>query len=129
VRGIKMKAIHSRDYYLDKWDEFIKPCNDRDYMNLESELDREIRTFDDADLPDEALDIIRRMKAQEIIAKADKAVRERMQTIMDLECGRSSLGYRTEMQEVAARATLRRRWEFNCLQLSIFKQNHKEVEK
>lgn len=124
-----MKAIHSREYYIENWDKFLKPSNDRDYMNLEAELEHEVHLFDGADLPEQALDVIRSMKAQEIIAKADKAVRERMQTIKDLESGRSSLGYTSERQEVAAMADLRRRWEFNCLQLSIFKQNHKEVVK
>ncbi len=120
-----MKANHSKEFYLDNWTRFIEKTNERDYMNLEADLERTMATFDGAGLNDKAIEIIRNVKAQEIIKKVEVLVRERMQTIKDLESGKSSLGYTTQIQENAARAKMRDRWEFNCLQLAMFKEAHK----
>ena len=115
-----MKAVHTKEFYLKHWDHFIKRIPGDNYLNLEQELNRTMAAFKDAGLPEEALEVITGMEAKKIADHAFKVVRRMMNTINEVNNGTSSFGYTTEQQEIAARAEYVKRFEFNCLQLSMF---------
>lgn len=119
-----MKAVHSREFYLRNWDRFIQRVPGDEYINLEEELKREMRTFDGIGLDDQALATIERIQAQAIIERTDKKVRKQMATVKAVEAGTASFGYTTQRQEIEARAEFRTRFEFNCLQLAIFREKY-----
>lgn len=115
-----MKAVHSREYYLNNWDHFIQRVPGDNYFNLEAELEMKMEVYKDAGIPEEALKVITGIEAKKISDKGFAKVREMMAIIKRIEAGKASFGYTTEQQEYSARAEFRQRFEFNCLQLSIF---------
>lgn len=119
-----MKAVHSREYYQKNWDRFIQRVPGEHYINLEAELEREMRCYKEAGLPESALATIEALEANKIAERADKLVRKEMATIKSVESGESGFGYTTERQEIEARAEFRTRFEFNCYQLSVFREKH-----
>lgn len=119
-----MKAIFTREYYEKNWDRFIQKVPGDSYINMEAELDREMKVYRETDLDEQALSVIEKMLARKIYDKAMHLVRAMMRTIEDVEAGRSSFGYTTQLQEIQARADYRKRFEFNCVQLAHFRERY-----
>ena len=117
-----MTAQYSEAYYRKYWNEFLKKVPGNDYINLEQELAHEMEIF--SELPDEALTILKSIKAREIAEKCQERLTERMATVKAIENGEANLGYTTQGQEIKARGELVRRFEFNCLQLADFKKKY-----
>lgn len=119
-----MKSLFSEEYYLAHWDEYLKPVPGEHYRNLEGSLQRELKCYKDADLPEEAMKVVETMEAKRIADECHDLVMSELNTIKKLEAGTTSLGYTTQSQEIHARAELRKRFDFNCLQLREFKKAH-----
>ena len=117
-----MKTLHSEEFYKENWDRFIKEVPGADYINLEKELARELAMF--AELPAAALNILKTQKAQEIAKRCLTLVKNEMAVVQGLERGEVSFGYTTQGQEIRARREFVTRFEFNCLQLKVFKTKH-----
>lgn len=117
-----MKARFSEDYYRSNWDRFIKETNDSDYINLENKLQYRMSIY--KDLPVDALEKIEKIEAQRIVDEFSAELKARMTMIKDLESGKSSLGFTTQMQENREKCRIISRFEFNCYQLSVFKKAH-----
>lgn len=117
-----MTARFSEDYYRKYWDRFLVKVPGEDYRNLEAELEREMNVY--SDIHESAVAIIRKMEAKKIADSCEKLVRKEMEICKRLESGKSSFGYTTQSQEIAARGELRKRFEFNCLQLKDFKEKY-----
>ena len=114
-----MKAHYSEQYYKNNWDRFIKRVPGDDYMNLESELENEIKIFDD-----ETKELIKGIYAQRIYDKAVSRLRERCAMIDNIENGFATLGYTNKTQEVHQMNRIIQRFEFNCIQAKYFKQKY-----
>lgn len=114
-----MKAHHSEQYYRNNWSRFIKRVPGDDYMNLESELENEIKIFDD-----ETKEMIKNIYAKRIYDKAISKLCERCAMIDNIENGVMSLGYTTKSQEVHEMHRIIQRFEFNCLQARDFKHKY-----
>ena len=119
-----MKALYTREFYQRNWDRFIKRVPGENYINLEEELDRAMRTYKDAGIPEQALGIIEKVEAAKIIERADKLVRKQLEVLKRIETGEASLGYTTQLQEIHARAEFHQRFEFNCYQLAVFREKY-----
>ena len=117
-----MKAQYSEEFYRKHWDKFIKAVPGNHYINLEAELEHAMETF--AGIPTEALEVLKKVEAEKIANKCKALVLNEMATIKALENGEASLGYTTRGQEIKARGDLRTRFEFNCLQLKVFKEKY-----
>lgn len=117
-----MKSLFSEEYYRTNWDRFIKKVPGADYVNLEAELEHAMEVF--SGLPTEALEMLKKIEAEKIAEKCRSLVLKEMATIKSLENGEASLGYTTQGQEIKARGNLRTRFEFNCLQLKVFKEKY-----
>jgi hypothetical protein len=120
--GKNMKARLSEEYYRKNWDRFIKGSSSQDYMNLEKDLIAKMSIFQE--LPEKAIEILTKIKAQEIVDETTKRLYEKMAVIKQIETGNASLGYTTQLQETQARQELVTRFEFNCLQLADFKKKY-----
>ena len=112
-----MKAMFSEQYYLENWERYEAKSK----INPEEELEYRLRPFADT-FRAEDLEKISKVYAQNIAEKVEAELKKTMRMINDLEAGRASLGYTSQRQEVQEMANLRRMFEFNCLQLKLFKQ-------
>lgn len=119
-----MKPLFSREYYMKNWDRFIQRVPGDNYINMGEELERSMKPYAEAGLPDDALKVIEKMEAKRIMEKADKLVRSQMATLIAVENGKASFGYTTQFQEIEARANYRKRFDFNCLQLALFREKY-----
>lgn len=112
-----MNAMFSEQYYLENWERYEAKSK----INPEEELEYRLRPFANT-FSAEDLEKISKVYAKKIAEKVEEELKKTMKMIRDLEAGRSSLGYTSERQEVEQMAILRRMFEFNCLQLKLFKQ-------
>ena len=119
-----MKALYSEKYYMDNWDRFIKRVPGNTYINMEADFDLHMKGYIEAGLPDEALDIVRKMVAKKVVDSAMEIVLKQLDVIKRVEAGKATFGYTTERQEDSARYNYRVRFDFNCLQIRIFKEKH-----
>lgn len=119
-----MKPVYSREHYIRNWDRYIKRVPGDNYINLAEELERAMSTYQSAELDDKALRIIEKIEAQKIAERANILVHKQMEVVKRVEAGNSSFGYTTQSQEYEARAEYRTRFEFNCLQLAMFRKQH-----
>ena len=117
-----MKARYSEEYLRSTWATLIQETPDGDYMNFEDELNYRMSVY--KELPTEAFKAVEKIEAQKIIEKATGTLKETMNMINDIEAGRKSLGYTTQIQETQEMHRMILRFEFNCLQLSDFKKAH-----
>lgn len=117
-----MKAMLSEEYYRSNWERFLKRVPGKNYRNLEEELDRYMKSF--VELPTEAQEVLRKMKAQEIAESCKSLVLEELAVIKAIEAGTASFGFTTKAQEVSHMSEYRERFEFNCLQLADFKKKY-----
>lgn len=119
-----MKPLFSEQYYKDHWNEFLKRVPGDDYINLEGELEQEMAVLREAGLTEEQLKLVEPIYAKPIADKCHALVMKELKTMKGLMNGGTTLGYTTEQQEIHARATFHKRFDFNCLQLREFKKNH-----
>ena len=117
-----MKTLFSEDYYRSNWERFIKEVHGEHYINLEAELERSLEIF--KELPAEAIEMLKKIEAKKIVDKATTLAKKEMTIVKALESGEATLGYTTQIQEIHARAELRQRFEFNCLQLADFRKKY-----
>ena len=125
-----MKAVYTKEFWQSRWDKMMERVPGDFYMNLEEDLNREVKPIEEAlkenniSVTDENHKTLLRLKAKGIADKAEKKCKEQMAMIQRINNGQSSLGYTTEQQEIHARAELHKRFEFNCYQLSVFKEKY-----
>ena len=119
-----MKPLFSEEYYVRNWDRFIAWVPGDNYIDLEKELEREMKTIRECGLSDSDICKVRRVFADKIAEKCKKIVMKEIETLKGIEAGRISFGYTTESQEIAARKEFRTRFDFNCLQLKYFKKKY-----
>ena len=119
-----MKPLLSEQYYKDNWDEFLKPVPGDNYINLEGELERDIKVLREAGLTEEQIKMVEHIYAKPIAAKCHILVMKELKTLKAVMAGEASWGYTTKRQNIEAEYRFRTRFEFNCLQLREFKKNH-----
>lgn len=119
-----MKATFSEEYYRQFWNKFLEEVPGVHYRNLEAELERAMRVYHEAGLPEEAIVIIRKMEAQKIADSCRALVLEEMDVVKRINAGEASFGMTTERQETEARFEYITRFEFNCLQLADFRKKY-----
>lgn len=119
-----MKPLFSEQYYMDHWDEFLKRVPGDDYINLEGELEREMRVLRESGLTDDQLKLVEPIYAKPIADRCHILVLKELKTMKAVLVGEAGFGYTTERQNIEAQYKFRTRFEFNCLQLREFKKNH-----
>lgn len=127
-----MDTVFSKNFYMTNWDTFLNTRGSGRYLNMEEELAQYMEGISTV-LPEEVkssehyttcLDTIRRTKATEMVKEVECLLREDMEVVKRINAGRSCFGYTSESQEVRAKSEYRKRFEFNCLQLAVFKQKY-----
>ena len=114
-----MKARYSEQYYRENWNSFIKKSSVNDYMNLEDDLQNELKIFDS-----NIAEKVRPIYAKKIHENAIEVLKKRMAMIQRLESGETSLGYTNKSQEVSEMHRIIQRFEFNCIQARDFKEKY-----
>lgn len=120
-----MKPFHTENFYKKFWDEFINDRYDRNYMNLEEDLEKVMEVYEKtlADYP-QVIETFRTKHASDIAEKAKSELLETMAMIKRLDAGETSLGYTSVFQECQEMKKLKDRFEFNCYQLSVFRKKY-----
>ena len=116
-----MKPLFSEEYYRQYWDRFMEPTIGEHYMNLEGDLEKEMRVYVEIGLPNEAVMKIKQMKAEEIAKRCYDAIIEDKPIVQEIINKSANFGYTTQRQESNAQYRFRTRFDFNCLQLRDFK--------
>lgn len=119
-----MKATYSEEYFMKYWDEFMKPVSGGHYMNLEEELEHTLSPLKGVNIPEDKMEPVIKHYAGEIASNAKAKLMETMRMIQRIQRGEASLGYTTMNQEISEMHELTRRFEFNCLQLKVFRKAH-----
>lgn len=125
-----MKAVYSKEFWQSRWDKMMERVPGDSYMNLEEDLNREMKPIEEAlketniSVTEESYKAILRLKAKGVADKAEKKCKEQMAMIQRINRGESSLGHTTKQQEIHEFAELHKRFEFNCYQLSVFKEKY-----
>ena len=119
-----MKALFSREYYEKNWDKFLEPTVGEHYINLEESLQKAMTAYDNIGLSDKDLEIVRKVEAQKIADKCRALVLEDCDVVKRIEHNEASFGMTTERQEIERKARFRKRFEFNCLQMRVFKEKY-----
>lgn len=119
-----MEALFSREYYEENWDRFLEPVCNEHYINLEEDLSKEMNVYESLNLGKKEIEIIRTFEAKKIADKCRVMVLEDRDVVKRIESGKASFGMTTERQEIEARGRFRKRFEFNCLQLRVFRDKY-----
>ena len=128
-----MKPLFTEEFYTTHWDHFLDPMStphctplehSDDYINLEGELAHTMEGYKQLGLPEAALPTIEQMEAKKLAERGREICMRQLKTQKELDAGTACFGYTTHRQEIEARGDFRKRFEFNCLQLKLFKQNH-----
>lgn len=123
-----MKPLFSEEYYRTYWDRFLVPVPGNDYINLEGDLQKIMDAYRragiSAGISEEAFRIIEHHEAKKLKAKCEQLVWVEKGILESILAGKSCFGMTTQRQEIEKQAEFRKRFEFNCLQLSDFKKNH-----
>lgn len=119
-----MKSLFSEQYYKNHWDEFLKRVPGDDYINLEAELEREMKVLREVGLTEEQLKVVEPIYAKPIAEKCHTLVMKELKTLKAVMAGEAGWGYTTKRQDIEAEYRFRTRFDFNCLQLREFKKNH-----
>ena len=120
-----MTTMHTREFFEKNFERFINTDkNQSDYFNLEEALDKRMAIIADAGLDADSLDKTKKVFAKQIADDFRTKLNERMGDIRRLESGEASLGHTTRAQEISEMNRLVTRFEFNCYQLSLFKQKY-----
>ena len=115
-----MKPLFSEEYYRKYWEQFLVRVPGKHFVDMEKDLSFSMKVYESLGLSEDAVSKIREIEAKKIADRVTLLVRDEMRVLMDVEAGRSSFGYTTQMQEIQARAEFHKRFEFNCLQLRDF---------
>ena len=119
-----MKSLFPAEYYKENYERFIKPSNDRHYVNLNENLNRKIETLRKNGCPENAIPIVKKIEAEKLYNEWYKILKEDMKIVKEVREGKASFGFTTYRQEYEARAKFEKRFEFNCYQLAEFKKDH-----
>ena len=119
-----MKALFSEEYYRKYWKSFLVPVPGEDFVDLESELGAAMKVYKESGISESALAVVEKMEAKKIAEKCNQLVHKELKTLNEIMSGKASFGMTTQLQETQKRGEFRRRFEFNCLQLSDFRKNH-----
>lgn len=119
-----MKPRFSREFYEEYWERFLEPVSGEHYINLEGELSKEMAVYTGLGLSESDMAIIRTMEAQKIADKCRQMVLEDRDVAKAIENGTASFGMTTERQEIEVQGRFIKRFEFNCLQMSVFKEKY-----
>lgn len=127
-----MKAVFSEQYYEQIWEKMIVKVPGEDYINLEAELEAELNRHKatitaaglSEDVWEKVLPMYRAETVRKLVEKCTVLCKKEMARLKEIEAGKASFGMVTQAQEISARAELRKRFEFNCYQLSVFKKKH-----
>lgn len=119
-----MKALFSREYYEKHWDELINPVMSQYYINLEADFERDMECYKQPGIDQKLIEMIELRVASNLADKCYNMCMEHARKITALLNGSASMGYVTKIQEEKAVFEFRKRFDFNCLQLAIFKEKH-----
>lgn len=128
-----MKPLHTEEYYLSQWERFLDPMSTPhctplihcdNYINLEGDLAHYIEEYKQLGIPEAALPTLEQMEAKKLAERGREICMRQLKVQKELDAGTATFGYTTHRQEIEARADFRNRFEFNCIQLKLFKQNH-----
>ena len=119
-----MKALFSEEYYRKYWNDFLVPVPGEDYINLESELEKAMKVYKESGISKEAILVVEKREAEKLAEKCNILVHKELDQLKRILSGKASFGMTTQLQESQKRGEFRRRFEFNCLQLSDFRKNH-----
>ena len=119
-----MKSELSKEFYLKNWDRFIEEVPGDHYRNLEKELETIMNRYKGVEILEKNWEIVRKVEAKKIADSCKELCLKDMQIIKDLDSGVSSFGMTTRTQEINKRYEFKRRWEFNCLQLALFREKY-----
>ena len=61
-----MKPMFSEEYYKENYDRFIKPSNDRHYVNLNEKLNGKIEALRKNGCPENAITIVKKIEAEKL---------------------------------------------------------------
>ena len=120
-----MKPVFSEEYYRTHWDKFLKRVPGNDYINLEGELAKVMKSYKEAGMPMEAMQVVEKIEAEKLSVRCKELVMKEMEVVKRINAGKASFGMTTQRQEIEQRGNYIRRFEFNCLQLADFRKNHK----
>lgn len=115
-----MKPMFSEEYYRKCWDKFLVWVPGGHFVDMEKDLVSSMKVYVSLGLSEDALSKIREIEAKKIADRVTLLVRDEMRVLRDVEAGRASFGYTTQLQEIQVRAEFHKRFEFNCLQLRDF---------
>lgn len=118
------RTLYSEEYYRKYWDSFMKKVPGDTYINMEADLKLLMRAYDGADIPEEALKVIKSMEAQKVLKYAKDIILKQRDMITKLLSGEASLGMISKSQEIHRIHEIRTRFEFNCLQMADFKRKY-----
>ena len=116
-----MKAVHGEEYFRKNMDVLMEKY--RKHADLEKEL--RVMMMGLEELPEQALEVVRKMYAQQIADNCKANLLKTKKTIIDIKAGRASLGYTTLNQEISAMHDLVEGFEFTCLCLADFKKKYR----
>lgn len=120
-----MKAELSKEFYLKNWERFMEEVPGEHYRNLEKELETVMNRYKGSEILEQYWDAVKMVEAKKIADSCKALCLKDMQTIKDLEAGVSSFGMTSKVQEINRRYAFKRRFEFNCLQLAMFKEKYR----
>ena len=118
----KIKLRIPASVYIEFYDRFMRDYSDT--ADLESKLDKAMAIYNDAGLTQEAIAIIRKKEATDIARRCKEGLIPKKEAIERIEAGKATLGYTTELQEIAARRELVERFEFTAICLAVFKRKY-----
>lgn len=114
-----MKATHSEEFYREQMERMMSR------YGKQADLERELSLLiNGLELPEQALEVVKRIYAQKVADACKKSLIEKMKTIKDIQSGRASLGYISQRQEVEEEYKLIEGFEFTCLCLADFKKKY-----
>jgi hypothetical protein len=82
---ITMKAVYTKEFWQSRWDKMMERVPGDFYMNLEEDLNREVKPIEEAlkenniSVTDENHKTLLRLKAKGIADKAEKKCKEQME--------------------------------------------------
>lgn len=121
-----MKRLHEENYYRDHWDEMLKPTWERHFMNLEEKLDEIMEPLKEVlpQIGEEKAALVTKAYASMIAEKAFKEIQGQEIVLVNIENGRCDHLYTSLWHKDVELSRMKKRYEFNVVQLKDFKKNH-----
>ena len=121
-----MKAVHTAEYF-EKYKDMLF-ARHREMCDFEYDLKLLLPDLGTLDIPEDsrtkAIEALTTMNAQRVADNARADLKKKMRTIREIEAGRASLGYTTQVQEIRARHDLVEGFEFACYMLAQFRKKY-----